>query len=504
MLGFRLLGRLVLGHQVDGPLRQLGSQAHVLAVATDGNGQVVLVDHDVHGVLFLIDDDGGNLGRRQRADDELRRIGRPQHDVDVLAADFVAHGSDARAAQADAGTDRIDARVVRLDGNLGAQAGVAGTGLQFHQTIGDFRHFQLEQLDDEFRSGTRQDDLRATGIAIDAQQISLDTVADTQVFLGNHLVARQQGFDLAGFDDGVAALHALDGTGNDMFTTTQEVGQYLLALGVANLLQNDLLGGLGTDTAEIDRLQRLLQVIAGFDLRIVLLGIGQRHLQVFVDVFVVGNNLPTTEGVVVTRIAVDGNTHFGFVVDTLFRRRSERQLKGTENDFLGDVLFAGQCIDQQQHFTAHGLKPPSPSVESGHQTCLLDIGKFQFHIIFIKAQTDLTILAAQQLALEVTATVVRNTQLDLDILAGKTLEIGRLLDDAIHARRRDFEAIKIDVLDLEHARQLIRHLGAIIDIDTVFLGWRINEDANRTAARRQLDIDEFIAHTNDGGFQQRV
>ena len=273
MLGLGLLRRLILGHQVDGPLRQLGSQANVLATATDGDGEIILVDHHVHGVLFLIDHDGGHFGRRQRTNDELRRIGRPQHDVDIFAADLVAHGGDARTAQTDAGADRIDARIIGLDSNLCAQTRIAGAGLQLHQAIGNFRHFEIKQLDDELGCGTRQDDLRAACIAVDAQQIGLDAVADAQVFLGNHLVARQQGFDLASLDDGVTALHALDGAGDDVLAATQEVGQNLLALGIADFLQDDLLGRLGTDTTEVDGFQRLLEKIAGFDVRIALLSL---------------------------------------------------------------------------------------------------------------------------------------------------------------------------------------------------------------------------------------
>ena len=62
-----------------------------------------------------------------------------------------------------------------------------------------------------------------------------------------------------------------------MLLALEEVLQNLLALGVAYLLQNDLLGGLSTDTTKIDRLDRLLQGIAGLDFRIVLLGFCQRR-----------------------------------------------------------------------------------------------------------------------------------------------------------------------------------------------------------------------------------
>ena len=202
----------------------------------------------------------------------------------------------------------------------------------------------------------------------------------------------QQGLDLAGFDNRVAALHALDRPVDDVLLAIQEVSENLLALGVADFLQDHLLGGLGTDAAEIDRFQRLLERIARLDLRIILLRFGKRHFEVFIDVFVVRHDLPAPEGLEFARFAIDRNPHVGLVMDTLLGRRGERHLKGAKDDVLADVLFAGQCIDQQQHFTAHGLKPPGHSVEPRHQTCLIDIIEFEFHIILFEAQTDLAVL----------------------------------------------------------------------------------------------------------------
>jgi hypothetical protein len=79
------LGRLGGVHDVDLPARQVGRQAHVLAATADGNGQVFLVHHHVHGVRFFVHHDGGHVGRRQRADHKLGRVFAPQHDVDALA-----------------------------------------------------------------------------------------------------------------------------------------------------------------------------------------------------------------------------------------------------------------------------------------------------------------------------------------------------------------------------------------------------------------------------------
>jgi hypothetical protein len=81
----------------------------------------------------------------------LSRISRPQDDVNILATDFVANRCNSGTTQADTGTDRIDTRVVGLDGDLRTQTGITGTGLQFHQTIGDFRHFHVEKFDNKIR-----------------------------------------------------------------------------------------------------------------------------------------------------------------------------------------------------------------------------------------------------------------------------------------------------------------------------------------------------------------
>ncbi len=110
-------------------------------------------------------------------------------------------------------------------------------------------------------------------------------VADSQVLLRDHLVARQHRLQTTRLDDRIAALHALDHAGDEVFLARQEIVQDLLALGVADLLQYHLLGGLGADPAELHALNRLLDEFAdlhlGVDLvrfvQLVLLG---RHFDV--------------------------------------------------------------------------------------------------------------------------------------------------------------------------------------------------------------------------------
>jgi hypothetical protein len=189
--------------------------------------------------------------------------------------------------------------------------------------------------------------LRTTRIAVNPQQVGTNSIADTEILFGDHLVTGQHGLDLASFDYGVSALHALDGTGDDMFLAIKKISQNLLTLGIANFLQDDLLGGLRADATKIYRLDRFFQGIPGLDLGIILLGLGERDFQILVDVFIIRHDLPATKGLEVTRSAINRDTDFRLVMDTFLGRRSKRKLKGAENDFLGNVLFAGQCINQQ-------------------------------------------------------------------------------------------------------------------------------------------------------------
>ena len=50
----------------------------------------------------------------------------------------------------------IDTLVIRLDRDFCTHTGITSRGLDFQQTIIDFRHFHLEKLDDELGGRTRK------------------------------------------------------------------------------------------------------------------------------------------------------------------------------------------------------------------------------------------------------------------------------------------------------------------------------------------------------------
>ncbi len=173
------------------------------------------------------------------------------HDVHALAGEFVGHGLHARTAHADAGADRVDARVMAHDRHLGAGTRIAGRALDLDEALAHFRHFQLEQLDEELRRGTGHEQLRAAGLGAHFLQVTADAVAGAHRLARDHVLAGDEGLGVvAKVDVDVAALHALDETG-DQLTDAALVGfHYLRTLGLAHFLHDDLLGGLGADAAE--------------------------------------------------------------------------------------------------------------------------------------------------------------------------------------------------------------------------------------------------------------
>src|SRR5690606_9715221 len=250
-----------------------------------------------------------HLGRGHRVDHELGGIVRPQHDVDALAVELVAHRLHARTAHADAGADRIGAVVVGDDRDLGAVARVAGAGLDLDQALADFRHLELEQLDHELRRGAADEQLRAARFAAHVVQVAADAVARTHDVARDRLVLRDEAFGVAAeVDVDVAALHALDHAGHQFADAVLPRVDHLLALGLAHALHDHLLGGLGGDAAELDVLDLLLDVVADLDaLDLVArvhepdLAVGRLHHRV------VGHHFPAAEGLVAAVLGVDGD-----------------------------------------------------------------------------------------------------------------------------------------------------------------------------------------------------
>ena len=103
--------------------------------------------------------------------------------------------------------------------------------------------------------------------------VGADAVAEAHVLARDHLVAADDALGLLQIDDDVAVLHALDGAAGDLAHAVLELAELALALGLAHLLHDDLLGVLRGHAAEVERGKRFGDQVA--DLGI---GIAARRL----------------------------------------------------------------------------------------------------------------------------------------------------------------------------------------------------------------------------------
>src|SRR5690606_29153868 len=138
----------------------------------------------------------------------------------------------------------------------------------FKQTLLYLGDFIFKQLPDKFGRGAREQNLLPSCRTVDLGDPGANPVANAQILFGNHFGTRQTRFDLARFNNGVAFVESLDGAGNNGLATIQEIVQHLFSFGIANFLDDGLLGSLGPDTSELDRLERLFKILALLDARL--------------------------------------------------------------------------------------------------------------------------------------------------------------------------------------------------------------------------------------------
>ena len=110
--------------------------------------------------------------------------------------------------------------------------------------------------------GARQEDLRAARLLAHVEDVGAHAVAVTRVLARDELVAADHAFGALQIDGDVAVVDALDHDRDDLADAVLEFLELALALGLAHLLDDDLLGGLGGDAAEIDRRQLVGQEVA--------------------------------------------------------------------------------------------------------------------------------------------------------------------------------------------------------------------------------------------------
>src|SRR5258706_137933 len=111
-------------------------------------------------------------------------------------------------------------------------------------------------------------------------------------------------------------------------------------------------------------------------------------------------------------------------------------------------------------------KPPNPS-HVRHEPGAIDVLECQMLAPTLHLQHHLAVLDSHEPTLEAAPPVAGKLQLHARVAAGEALEIREALQRPVQSGRRHFQALVVDALHRESAREMVAHAGAILDRDAM-------------------------------------
>ena len=196
----------------------------------------------------------------------------------------------------------------------------------------------------------RQEDLRPARLLAHVVDVGAHPVAVAEALARDQFVAAQQRLGAAEFHHQVAVLGALHHAVDDLADAVLEFLELPLALVFAHALHDHLLGGLRGDAAEIDRRQRIDQMLADLDVRLELPGDVDRDLGFLVLHRL--DRLGPARQAHVAGLAVDGGADVLLVAVLGAAGLLDGLLHRLQHFLAVDVLLPRDGVGDQQQFRA--------------------------------------------------------------------------------------------------------------------------------------------------------
>src|SRR3989344_709214 len=248
----RLRDTLSFGRDdVDVPAGEFCGKAYVLSTAPYRERLLVL-GYGHRGAVFPFVELDAEDGRwRERLLDKVSDRVAPLDDVDALAAELAHHGRDAHASLPDQGADRVHVRVDRNDGDLGAASRFARKGFDDDASRGKLGRLEIEQFYEKLRMRAGKTQVNAAKPFINRVEIGADTLAHAVAFTRDLFLVGNDAGRAAKVDENSAAFDSLYDAGNDLALFVAELVQDGKLLRFADFLDDDLLGRLRRNAAEV-------------------------------------------------------------------------------------------------------------------------------------------------------------------------------------------------------------------------------------------------------------
>src|SRR2546427_7139074 len=171
-------------------------------------------------------------------------------DVDLLAPQFPDDRLDPGALHPDTGSDGIHVLVLGADRNLGTVASVPHRHLNLDGAVVDLGDFHLEELHQKPGVGTRQYRLGSLGVLIHVHDDGPDPISLVVVLRFRLLLLGKKGLCLAQVHDDASTLKPLHYPVDKFADSRAVLLVNVLALGLTDLLEDDLFGGLSGNTTK--------------------------------------------------------------------------------------------------------------------------------------------------------------------------------------------------------------------------------------------------------------
>ena len=198
----------------------------------------------------------------------------------------------------------------------------------------------------------RQENLRPARLAPHVVDEGADAVAVAEGLARQHLVAAHDRLAAAEIDHHVAVLDPLDDAVDDVADAVLVFLILPVALGLAHLLHDHLLGRLRGDAAVFERRQRLGDVVADLRGRIARSGVLERDLgRVVLDLI---DDQQQAREPHLAGLRIDLGADLGLAAVARARRLLDRILHGGDDDAAVDRLLAGDRVGDLQQFEPVG------------------------------------------------------------------------------------------------------------------------------------------------------
>ena len=195
----------------------------------------------------LAEDHFFDFRRLQGVGNQHLHIVAPANDVDAFAGQLVHDVLNAISTDADARSHAVHALVRAADGDFGAVAGLAGNRADLDHAFSDLGNLLLEEPLNQLRLGAAEDHLDAASGFPDFIDGRPHALVGVMRLAGNLLTLGQDRLDVGQRDGSCAAFVSLDRSGHQLSLQVFIFVEQVVSLGLADLLDHHLLGGLRTD-----------------------------------------------------------------------------------------------------------------------------------------------------------------------------------------------------------------------------------------------------------------